>query len=155
MKISRQYVKRARFLTFFCDRLLASGIILFDSIEKFLQSYPNSVEFPHDSSFDQFERFKLFQFANYMKIVVYLLNKAEGHRDHAVELAVRLTEGRHARYTFGSGSPKRGLASPSLRRKSIYWQEGGDSIFPFASFVHLPGILQALSPRKPSAFERD
>jgi hypothetical protein len=107
------------------SRMRACSIDHFANVEEFWTTYPNGPDFPHDSSFDQFEKFKLFQFTNYMKIIVYLLNKAEGHRDHAIELAVRITEGRHARYTFGSGSPKRGLASPSLRRKSIYWQEGG------------------------------
>jgi hypothetical protein len=106
-------------------RLRECEVAVFDNVDSFLSSYPSCPEFPHDSSFDQFEKFKLFQFANYMKIIIYLLNKAEGHRDHAVELSVRISEGRHARYTFGSGSPKRGLASPSLRRKTIYWREGG------------------------------
>jgi hypothetical protein len=84
-----------------------------------MEMYPPSTDFPHEGV-DPMECHKLFVFSNFMKIILLFLNQATGHREHAILLAVRITEGRHVTYTFGGG------ASPATRRRiRVYQREGG------------------------------
>lgn len=105
------------------ERLNQCNLYLYDRMDAFEANYPASVDYPHDRSYDHFEKCKLIQYANMMRIILFLVNKVEGHRDHAIELAVRLTEGKKLHYNIDGAKNK--VACSSLRRKYIYWHEGG------------------------------
>ena len=60
-----------------CFRLAKSGLKFYLSVQEFLLAYPDCPDFPHDATFEG-EQEKLWEFANIMKIVLFLLNKPEG-----------------------------------------------------------------------------
>ena len=84
-----------------------------------MEAYRDASDFPTDGM-DGNEVNKLFVFANFMKIILVFLNQASGHRDHAILLAVRITEGRFVNYTFGGGA-----SVMTRRRIKIFQKEGG------------------------------
>lgn len=100
-------------LSFRGDILSVAQIFPYASLKEFLAHYP---EF---NGLDQDEQMRLFDFANYIKFSMVLLNP-KGKKAHLLDMVTRITEGKRAKYVCGGGQ-----TAPTSRRVAIYVKESG------------------------------